>query len=81
MKMQDYYPERLGKMFIVHAPYIFMAVWKIVYPFIDKNTRKKVKHRHKLTRDCSSCAYWMTMSRVDKTQKSWAILAVSVSIY
>lgn len=40
--MQDYYPERLGKLFILHAPYIFMKVWKIVYPFIDNKTKKKV---------------------------------------
>ncbi|KAH6755504.1 Sec14p-like phosphatidylinositol transfer family protein [Perilla frutescens var. hirtella] len=40
--LQEYYPERLGKLFIVHAPYIFMTMWKIIYPFIDKKTRSKV---------------------------------------
>ncbi|KAL6986856.1 hypothetical protein U1Q18_006950 [Sarracenia purpurea var. burkii] len=40
--LQDYYPERLGKLFLIHVPYIFMAVWKVVYPFIDNNTKKKI---------------------------------------
>lgn len=40
--LQDYYPERLGKLFIIHVPYIFMTAWKMVYPFIDKNTKKKI---------------------------------------
>ncbi|KAK8686367.1 hypothetical protein V6N13_125392 [Hibiscus sabdariffa] len=40
--VQDYYPERLEKLFIVHAPYIFMTAWKIVCPFIDQKTRNKI---------------------------------------
>ncbi|KAL7152674.1 hypothetical protein ABFS83_04G114300 [Erythranthe nasuta] len=40
--LQDYYPERLRKLLVIHAPYIFMAVWKIICPFIDKKTTKKV---------------------------------------
>ncbi|KAL9169999.1 hypothetical protein ABFS82_04G115800 [Erythranthe guttata] len=40
--LQDYYPERLRKLFVIHVPYIFMAFWKIICPFIDKKTTKKV---------------------------------------
>ncbi|KAL9993783.1 putative CRAL-TRIO lipid binding domain-containing protein [Helianthus debilis subsp. tardiflorus] len=44
--LQDYYPERLAKMFVVHVPYVFMAAWKMVYPFIDEKTKKKVSFVH-----------------------------------
>ncbi|KAH9329171.1 hypothetical protein KI387_001279, partial [Taxus chinensis] len=40
--LQSYYPERLGKLYIIHLPYIFWAAWNIVYPFIDRNTRQKI---------------------------------------
>uniref|UniRef100_A0ACD5WDX3 Uncharacterized protein n=1 Tax=Avena sativa TaxID=4498 RepID=A0ACD5WDX3_AVESA len=40
--LQNYYPERLGRVFVIHVPYIFMAAWRIVYPFIDERTRSKI---------------------------------------
>jgi hypothetical protein len=33
----------LGTLFFLNAPFIFGAVWKVVSPFIDSRTRKKVK--------------------------------------
>ncbi|XP_024172997.1 phosphatidylinositol transfer protein 3 isoform X2 [Rosa chinensis] len=40
--LQDYYPERLGKMFVVHVPFLFTTVWKIICPFIDNKTKEKI---------------------------------------
>nr|GME05487.1 random slug protein 5-like [Ipomoea batatas] len=40
--LQDYYPERLGKCLIIHVPYVFWALYKIMYPFINNNTRNKI---------------------------------------
>lgn len=40
--LQNQYPERLRKLFIVHVPYLFWGAWKIVSPLVDKATREKI---------------------------------------
>jgi hypothetical protein len=36
------FPERINKIFMYDAPYIFDALWKIVSPFVDPDTREKI---------------------------------------
>lgn len=42
LQLQSYYPERLGKVFLINVPYIFMQVWKVIYQFLDAKTKEKV---------------------------------------
>ncbi|EDO19090.1 hypothetical protein Kpol_2000p57 [Vanderwaltozyma polyspora DSM 70294] len=39
--MQDYFPERLGKCLLTNIPWYAWAFLKMVYPFLDPNTREK----------------------------------------
>lgn len=39
---QDYYPEMLGKMFIINAPTLFSGLWVMVKPYLDEATVKKI---------------------------------------
>eukprot|EP00744_Colponema_vietnamica_P001094 GILI01001849.1.p1 GENE.GILI01001849.1~~GILI01001849.1.p1 ORF type:complete len:305 (+),score=85.90 GILI01001849.1:103-1017(+) len=39
---QDYYPEMLGKMFIVNAPMLFSGIWNLIKPMLDEKTRNKI---------------------------------------
>ncbi|XP_072980274.1 uncharacterized protein [Typha angustifolia] len=41
--LQDYYPERLGLGILYNPPRIFESFWKIVKPFLEHKTYKKVK--------------------------------------
>ncbi|KAI3984465.1 hypothetical protein MKX01_000128, partial [Papaver californicum] len=34
--------DTLGKMYLVHVSSVFMAAWKLVYSFLDSNTKKKI---------------------------------------
>ncbi len=36
---QDNYPEMLGNMFIVNAPFLFTGIWAIVRVWIDYKTK------------------------------------------
>ena len=39
----DYYPEIMGNMFVVNAPYLFAGVWAMVKGFLDERTRNKIQ--------------------------------------
>lgn len=39
---QNYYPEILGQMFIINAPFSFKALWSMFKSFVDEKTRKKI---------------------------------------
>ncbi|XP_065020937.1 uncharacterized protein LOC135645939 isoform X1 [Musa acuminata AAA Group] len=41
--LQDYYPERLALAILHNPPRIFESFWKVVKPFLDQKTYKKVK--------------------------------------
>ncbi|EKX40436.1 hypothetical protein GUITHDRAFT_164667 [Guillardia theta CCMP2712] len=40
--LQDHYPERLAKFLIIDAPWLFQGFFKIISPFIDKETAAKL---------------------------------------
>jgi hypothetical protein len=39
---QNYYPEMLGKMFIINSPMLFTGCWALVKPILDEATVKKI---------------------------------------
>ncbi|XP_065856428.1 CRAL-TRIO domain-containing protein YKL091C-like [Euphorbia lathyris] len=39
--LQAYYPERLGKLFILNMPRFFISIWKMVSRFLEKPTQEK----------------------------------------
>ncbi|KAJ8758496.1 hypothetical protein K2173_000217 [Erythroxylum novogranatense] len=40
--LQAYYPERLGKLFVLNMPRFFVSVWKMVSRFLEKATLEKI---------------------------------------
>jgi hypothetical protein len=39
--LKDHYPERLHKVYLVDAPVVFRALWSIIKPFLDPDTKHK----------------------------------------
>ncbi|KAJ3140867.1 cytosolic factor, phosphatidylinositol/phosphatidylcholine transfer protein [Irineochytrium annulatum] len=39
---QNYYPETMGRMFIINAPTLFTSVWSVVRGFLDEATVAKI---------------------------------------
>ncbi|WFD17815.1 hypothetical protein MCAP1_000024 [Malassezia caprae] len=40
---QFYYPETMGRFYIINAPYIFTTVWSVVKSWLDPVTREKIQ--------------------------------------
>ena len=40
---QRHYPETLHRFFIVNAPFILKAVWRLVKPWLDPHTQTKIQ--------------------------------------
>ncbi|KAH6790379.1 Sec14p-like phosphatidylinositol transfer family protein [Perilla frutescens var. frutescens] len=40
--LQDYYPERLAKCYLLHMPGFFVRVWRLVSRFLEKATLEKI---------------------------------------
>jgi hypothetical protein len=36
------YPENMAKMYIINAPWLFTAIFKIVRTWLDERTREKI---------------------------------------
>jgi hypothetical protein len=41
--VQDYYPELLGMLVIINAPWSFSGAWKVVKGWLDERTRSKIQ--------------------------------------
>lgn len=39
----DNYPENMGTMFVVNAPFLFYGIWSVIKGFLDERTTNKVK--------------------------------------
>ncbi len=40
---QEYYPEFLGDLILVNAPWVFTAIWAVVQPLLGARTQRKVQ--------------------------------------
>jgi hypothetical protein len=40
--LQNHYPERLGMIYVINAPFVFTAAWRMIQPLLDERTRNKI---------------------------------------
>ena len=39
---QDFYPEMMGKLFVINAPMLFSGIFAIVKNWLDERTKRKI---------------------------------------
>jgi hypothetical protein len=40
--LQDHYPERLHRAYLIRTPWVFSTVWKLISPFVDPVSKAKI---------------------------------------
>jgi len=50
--LQDYYCERLGEAMLLNPPSVFRVLWKLIRPFIDKRTLRKISFLPRNFKEC-----------------------------
>jgi len=64
--LQNYYPERLGRVFVVNTPFVFSAAWTMVKPLLDERTRIKI---HILGKDFSKLRHCIDEDSLEQKYK------------
>lgn len=41
--LQNHYPERLGMIYVINAPWAFTAAWRLIQPLLDERTKNKIE--------------------------------------
>lgn len=49
--LQDHYPERLGRAFVINVPFLLNAFYSMINPFVDPVTREKLKFNPKCVKE------------------------------
>ena len=60
--LQHHYPERLGKALIINMPWIVTGFFKLITPFIDPNTREKLKFNEDMSQYVPTEQMWSEFS-------------------
>jgi hypothetical protein len=60
--LQHHYPERLGKALIINMPWIVTGFFKLITPFIDPNTREKLKFNEDMAQYVPAEQMWSEFS-------------------
>jgi len=70
--LQNYYPERLGRVFVLNMPMLFRGAWNIIYPLLDERTRCKIciKNANKLMLETISAE--MLEKKYGGNHEEWA---------
>jgi hypothetical protein len=74
------YPEKTETYYIVNAPYVFSACWKVVKPLLQERTKKKIQVLYGSGRDELLKVKILNMSLKFGSDISFSVMKVSILI-